>query len=515
MAKTKSSASVNMQIGLEVIRSYRRLDYTPWYALAEFVDNSTQSYRDNKEALNATYEKERSQLRVVISYDRDADILVIRDNAMGMSLAQLRRALQIGRAPSSTAGRSQFGLGLKTAACWFGDQWSVKTKKLGETRAHFIVVDVEKVAAGRRKLPYKALKAAAAEHYTEIRIEKLHLKLQSSKLGKTKDSLKSMFRVDIREKELLLIWNNTNLNWSDDVQLLKKDDGTGEEFQPIGFDVGGRRVHGWVGVLASGSSGRARAGFAIIRRGRLIRGWPEAWKPEIIFGGGTGRNDLINQRITGEIHLDAFDVTHTKDDINWQADEEVQVQEGIKKAIPDIINRARHYRRPEEATKAVTLPPPDVWKLAIDAVIENTDFGARARAAGNVLSSAVKKAIPSDIADLVLKEIIDAVEHAPGLVRIKVGDAVIRVNVSAKLGADAPYMAISEGRGGVWIVAINAIHPSCALPEDIESLRIHLQHSLADGLVLWAARTGKISGEPASYLFLKDAILRYMGGGLV
>src|SRR3954464_8255551 len=132
MAKTKSSASVNMQIGLEVIRSYRRLAYTPWYALAEFVDNSTQSYRDNKDILNAAYEKEHSQLCIKISYDRDADILVIRDNAMGMSLAQLRRALQIGRAPSSTAGLSQFGLGLKTAACWFGDKWSVKTKKLGE-----------------------------------------------------------------------------------------------------------------------------------------------------------------------------------------------------------------------------------------------------------------------------------------------------------------------------------------------------------------------------------------------
>lgn len=39
---------MQIQIGLDVISSYKRLAYTPWYAIAEFVDNSTQSYFDHK-----------------------------------------------------------------------------------------------------------------------------------------------------------------------------------------------------------------------------------------------------------------------------------------------------------------------------------------------------------------------------------------------------------------------------------------------------------------------------------
>jgi hypothetical protein len=507
MAKT--TPTVNMQIGLEVIRSYRRLHYTPWYALAEFVDNSTQSYRDNDEVLDATYEREQTSLHVYISYDRDADILTIRDNAMGMSLAQLERALQIGRPPASTSGRSQFGLGLKTAACWFGDVWSVTTKRLGEKMAHHVVVDVEKVADGRQRLPYKALDAKATEHYTEIRIEKLHLKLLTTRLSKTKEMLRSMYQVDIRDKDLVLAWNNEILGWYEENPLLQREDGAGPEMQRIDFEVAGRKVRGWAGVLATGA--RTKAGFGIIRRGRLIRGWPDAWRPSLIFGAGNGRNDLINQRVRGELHMDAFDVTHTKDDINWQRDEEDQVQEQIREAIGGVLSRARTYRRPEEASMAPPLPPPDVWKLAITAVIENTDFGARARAAGTAFAAIVHDAHAAEVQKLVIGETVAAVAQEPSVIHLEMGSTSLRVIISTKLGPDAPFMAVDEVQG-VWVLAISAIHPICALPDDVESLRIHLQHSLADGLVSWASRTGLLGTDSITSIFAKDVVLRFMSG---
>ena len=40
-------------LGYDVVRSYKRLSYTPWHALAEFVDNSTQAYMDNSDELGA------------------------------------------------------------------------------------------------------------------------------------------------------------------------------------------------------------------------------------------------------------------------------------------------------------------------------------------------------------------------------------------------------------------------------------------------------------------------------
>ena len=68
--------------------------------------------------------------------------------------------------------------------------------------------------------------------------------------------------------------------------------------------------------------------------------YPEAWRPESIFG-EWGSNDLINQRITGELHLDDFEVSHTKDGIYWRFSEEREVGELIKKQIDDLITQAK------------------------------------------------------------------------------------------------------------------------------------------------------------------------------
>ncbi len=118
-------SAISLKVGFDVLRSYRRLAYAPWYALAEFIDNSTQSYFDNKGLLDAAYKKESTGLIVEIAYDRTAGTLTVKDNAMGMSIDDLRAAVHLGKPPAIATGRSQFGLGMKTAAGWFGDLWSV------------------------------------------------------------------------------------------------------------------------------------------------------------------------------------------------------------------------------------------------------------------------------------------------------------------------------------------------------------------------------------------------------
>ena len=70
-------------------------------------------------------------------------------------------------------------------------------------------------------------------------------------------------------------------------------------------------MQGWVGILAKGS--RAAAGFSILQADRVVRGWPDAWRPSSLYGQLQGSNDLVNQRLVGEIHLDGFDVSHTKE----------------------------------------------------------------------------------------------------------------------------------------------------------------------------------------------------------
>ena len=110
---------MEVQIGPEIVRSYKRLSYTFWHGLAEFVDNSIQSYRNSREELDEVYRATSGRLTVQITYSRAAGgRLVIRDNAMGMSEEELTRALSIGKPPPDTDGLSEFGMGMKTAACW-------------------------------------------------------------------------------------------------------------------------------------------------------------------------------------------------------------------------------------------------------------------------------------------------------------------------------------------------------------------------------------------------------------
>ena len=147
-------------IGPEIIKSYKRLSYTPWHAFAEFVDNSTQSFIDNQDELTGDGQENEPPLRIDIAYNRaGSGSITVSDNAMGMSSAELASALHIGRPPIDMTGRSEFGMGLKTAACWFGNRWSVSTTKLGESGGHEIQFDVEEVASGNSDVQYRELEA--------------------------------------------------------------------------------------------------------------------------------------------------------------------------------------------------------------------------------------------------------------------------------------------------------------------------------------------------------------------
>src|SRR5260370_37054255 len=108
--------AIQLRVGLDVISSYKRLAYTPWHALAEFVDNSTQSYLNNESELGPLMRRVGQELTVSIAYEKDMDILRISDNAMGMSFDELQVALTVALPPARTDGRSKYGMGLKLAA---------------------------------------------------------------------------------------------------------------------------------------------------------------------------------------------------------------------------------------------------------------------------------------------------------------------------------------------------------------------------------------------------------------
>ncbi|WP_338961797.1 MULTISPECIES: ATP-binding protein [unclassified Spiroplasma] len=125
MFKFNDKLPVDIRPTTSIYSTYSRLSYTLWHAIAEFVDNSTASYFE-KENILKQVEKDY-KLKVIILYHKDNKnkenhYLKIIDNAYGMDLENFKRALQINKPPQNRNGRNEFGMGLKTAACWFGKE---------------------------------------------------------------------------------------------------------------------------------------------------------------------------------------------------------------------------------------------------------------------------------------------------------------------------------------------------------------------------------------------------------
>jgi len=138
----KKTIDIRPDVG--VYATYRRLSYKPWNAIAEFVDNSTQNYYDHRKELLKIYSKEDGPktLRIEITYDNEKNTLTVLDNANGMNWEELQRAVMLNKPPSDRSGRCEYGMGLKTAACWFGKVWTIETSRLGEDKEYYVKVDV-------------------------------------------------------------------------------------------------------------------------------------------------------------------------------------------------------------------------------------------------------------------------------------------------------------------------------------------------------------------------------------
>src|SRR5438067_2175245 len=140
MAKRSSTESVSIRPGVRVLSVLRHLNYKPWYALAEFVDNALQSFLANRARLGG----DGARLRVAITLDPNLPArLVIRDNAAGIEQAVYPRAFRPAEVPADRSGLSEFGMGMKSAACWFAGQWRVRTSALDELVEKTVVFDIE------------------------------------------------------------------------------------------------------------------------------------------------------------------------------------------------------------------------------------------------------------------------------------------------------------------------------------------------------------------------------------
>lgn len=99
---------------------FKYLEYETWFALAEFVDNAIASYLRHEEQLKKI-EGPDFKLIVSIEINETDQRITIRDNAAGIHNGDLERAFRAAETPPDTSGLSEFGMGMKSASCWFSD----------------------------------------------------------------------------------------------------------------------------------------------------------------------------------------------------------------------------------------------------------------------------------------------------------------------------------------------------------------------------------------------------------
>ncbi|MGY3485411.1 hypothetical protein ACVW1C_003294 [Bradyrhizobium sp. USDA 4011] len=347
-----ANKKVNIRPGVSVLSVLRHLNYSPWFALAEFVDNSLQSYVENKQQI---HELHGSAWKLKVSIDVDTSYpgrITIRDNAGGIANQAFPRAFRPAVIPPDRTGLSEFGMGMKSAACWFAPRWQVRTKALGEPVERTVRFDIAMIVRDElEELDIDERPAAANEHFTEVALDDLHHIPVGRTLGKIKEHLADIYRVFLRDGTLDLRFNSESLSYEEPPVLTapyyKEPDGPDQVWRKeIEFELGdGMSVRGFAALRDPGNY--ARSGFSLFRRGRLIQGSGEdGYRPPLLFG-TSGSSSYARLRLFGELHLEGFEVSHTKDGFRWDENEEPFLEllkEYIDKDELPLLRQCEHYR---------------------------------------------------------------------------------------------------------------------------------------------------------------------------
>jgi hypothetical protein len=489
------------------ILAYRRLPYRTWFALAEFVDNSTDAYfrSDNRKDLDAALEVSGEILTVDITYDKDAGILRITDNSIGMSEEELIDALVVGKRPKVTAGRSEFGMGMKTAGIWFADEIEIRTKKLGAHEELKITIDVDAFAAGNADLPPVRTPKDSSHHYTVIELRGLRRKLGPVALKKTRDFLGSIYREDLRESKLRLIVNSQEVHspftGNDDEKFLKRSDGTPYKIPIANLVVNEKTVDGWIAVLGPGYAGRPKAGFTLMRHGRAVQSWLDSWRPEEIFG--DARNDLLNQRITGELKMDGFTASHTKDAIDWDGDDEQILGEKLLDLCKkyDLIKQARRTTKSLENDEAMALEQAEA-QARLNEEINNPKF------TDAFTLTTVPKPAHAEVALEVL--MTEASKNDPFLTYSLLDGRVAEI-YELRLSVNDPYYEYEVQANLDLKIVLNSNHPGMSLLPTVEARLAHYHHVVLDALAEWRCAQQNEPLNSSSMRVMKDGLFRALG----
>lgn len=342
-------SKVSIRPRVTVLSVLKHLEYETWYALAEFIDNAIDSYLKNKDILKEV-DGENYVLEVKVEINEPENRIAIRDNAGGIGKTDYARAFRAAEVPPDNSGLSEFGMGMKSAACWFADNWRVTTTALGETELKTVSFDMKKIFEDKlEELDVEIETCDENLHYTIVELFNVNRIPRRKGLGKVKNHLRSIYREFIRKGILKLTLNNEELKFNDPkiLNAPKYNEQDGESIlwrKEINFPIENKlSVHGFVAIRERAST--SEAGFALFRRGRVIEGsFDNGFRPNFIFG---APNSYRYQRVFGELHLEGFSVNFTKKGVQWDENLDIflrLLKDDISSKDFPLLQQAEQYR---------------------------------------------------------------------------------------------------------------------------------------------------------------------------
>ena len=374
---------VHIRPGVGMYSLFPHMNYKPWFALGEMVDNSIQSYFTKKDALKEIHGP-TFKLRIDISFSQGSKpMIVVEDNAGGISKSDAVRAFTPAAPPIDKTGISQFGIGMKSSATWYSHFYVISSSALGENISRTVTFDIEKIISEEiEDLDIVTEPKDPNSHGTRIVMSKLHQGIPTgSTLGKIRSYLSSIYREFIKSGEVVITVGDEKLTYfSPELLKSKYWDKQGEVSDspmttwqlPIDFNLSDSwdkdisphkperapRIRGWIGILKEGSTKYSGAALiwkrkVVVGAGSMAQGDEDSYRPNFIFGAST---TFPFQRLIGEIDVSELQVTSFKDQIDWRTGQEGEFQSKLRALLESseypMLKMAQNYRSTSKSSSA-------------------------------------------------------------------------------------------------------------------------------------------------------------------
>ena len=218
----EQGVDANIAIG-EMLDTFGDHGYHLWDAIFELVDNSVDSFTKHSRKLKKA--RPGKPNRIDIAVDNKSRSVTISDNAHGMSLKELKRALIPAKANLDQDGIGKYGMGLKTAASWLGKVWTVRTKQLGSSEEYIAKVNIPELKKSLDNfIPIKTKNLGNSDRvknqsYTIIEITSGIRKYGSSTFTKSQRMLEIYYQ-KVVSKDFQIVWRGKPIQFEEPTILV-------------------------------------------------------------------------------------------------------------------------------------------------------------------------------------------------------------------------------------------------------------------------------------------------------